>query len=116
MIWRNAMNNRLHLSSTLATAVLFLALVGAGGSVSLAQVPLGPTPLVPPPGQQEVIRDQFIVELKPGVARDAFIQAHGFVPLFRYILINGFAARKRGTNPCAWMKASRATPGLSSTM
>ncbi len=87
------MNNRLHLSSTLATAVLFLALVGAGGSVSLAQVPLGPTPLVPPPGQQEVIRDQFIVELKPGVARDAFIQAHGFVPLFRYILINGFAAR-----------------------
>src|SRR5712692_7743669 len=93
MIGRNAMNSRLHLSSKLATAVLFLALVGAAGSISLAQVPLGPTPLAPPPGQQEVIRDQFIVELKPGVARDAVIQAHGLVPLFPYTLINGFAAR-----------------------
>ncbi len=91
------MNSRLHLSSKVATALLFLALVGAGGSVSLAQVPLGPTPSAPPPGQQEVIRDQFIVELKPGVAPDAFIQAHGLVPLFRYTLINGFAARMSQT-------------------
>src|SRR6266540_2488766 len=93
MIGRNAMNSRLHSSSKLATAILFLTLVGAGWSVSLAQVPLGPTPLAPPPGQQEVIRDQFIVELRPGVAGDAVIQAHGLVPLFRYTLINGFAAR-----------------------
>jgi subtilisin len=41
----------------------------------------------------QVIPGQFIVELKPGVDRDAFIGLHGIGPIFRYNLIHGFAAR-----------------------
>jgi subtilisin len=41
----------------------------------------------------QVIPGQFIVELKPGVDRDAFIRLHGVGPIFRYNLIHGFAAR-----------------------
>ena len=39
------------------------------------------------------IPGQFIVELKPGVDRDALIALHGIGPIFRYDLIHGFAAR-----------------------
>jgi subtilisin len=39
------------------------------------------------------IPGQFIVELKPGVDRDALIALHGIGPIFRYNLIHGFAAR-----------------------
>lgn len=42
-------------------------------------------------GQQ--IPGQFIVELKPGVDRDAFLALHGIGPLQRYTIIHGFAAR-----------------------
>jgi subtilisin len=39
------------------------------------------------------IPGRFIVELKPGVDRDAFIVLHGIGPIFRYDLIHGFAAQ-----------------------
>src|SRR5947209_16012903 len=39
------------------------------------------------------IPGQFIVELKPGVDRDAFIALHGVAPIFTYDIIHGFAAR-----------------------
>src|SRR4029453_7760997 len=55
-----------------ALALLFLSGAGANG---------------------QVIPGQFIVELKPGVDRDAFIGLHGIGPIFRYNLIHGFAAR-----------------------
>src|SRR5262245_66222316 len=42
-------------------------------------------------GQQ--IPGQFIVELKPGVDRDAFLGLHGIGQLRRYTIIHGFAAR-----------------------
>jgi subtilisin len=42
-------------------------------------------------GQQ--IPGQFIVELKPGIDRDAFLGLHGIGPIFRYNIIHGFAAR-----------------------
>jgi subtilisin family serine protease len=58
-----------------------------------AQQLLGPTP-VPPPGiKPEVIPGQYIVELKRGVGRDAFINEHRVAAFRRYTIINGFAAR-----------------------
>jgi subtilisin len=58
-----------------------------------AQQLIGPTPLPAPPGLPEVITGQFIVELRPGVDRDAFINKHRLAALHRYTLMNGFATR-----------------------
>jgi len=58
-----------------------------------AQQLIGPTPLPPPPGVPEVIPGQFIVELRPGVDRDAFINEHRAAAFHHYTLINGFAAQ-----------------------
>jgi subtilisin len=41
----------------------------------------------------QAIPEQFIIELKPGVDREAFIRGHGIGPRFRYDIIHGFAAR-----------------------
>ncbi len=62
-----------------------------------AQQLIGPTPLPPPPGVPEVIPGQFIVELRPGVNRDAFINEHRVAAFHHYTLINGFAARMSQT-------------------
>ncbi|MFQ5895137.1 MAG: S8 family serine peptidase [Nitrospinota bacterium] len=74
----------------LAFAVLLLAL---GASPAGAQELVGPAPLPEPPGEPEVIPGQYIVELKRGVGRDAFINAHRLAAFRRFTLINGFAAR-----------------------
>jgi subtilisin len=57
-----------------AVALPLLFLSGAGAS-----------------GQE--IPGQFIVELKPGVDRDAFTALHGIAPIFVYDIVHGFAAR-----------------------
>jgi subtilisin len=58
-----------------------------------AQQLIGPAPSPAPPGALEVIPGQFIVELRPEVERDVFIDKHRLAALHRYTLINGFAAR-----------------------
>ena len=69
---------------------LFMAIAASPGN---AQQLLGPTPVPPPGFEPEVIPGQYIVELKRGVGRDAFINEHRAAPLHRYELIDGFAAR-----------------------
>jgi subtilisin len=75
--------------------LLFLVASGnpPGVGPAHAQQLIGPTPLPSPPGTPEVIPGQFIVELRPDVDRDAFINEHRIATLHRYTLINGFAAR-----------------------
>ncbi len=56
---------------------------------------VGPTLTAPAEGapEPEVIPGQFIVMLKRGVGRNAFINEHGLSTIHRYSIINGFAAR-----------------------
>ncbi len=70
-----------------------LLVIASAVSPANAQELLGPTPLPPPPGKLEVIPGQYIVELKKGVGRDAFINEHRVAAFRRYSIINGFAAR-----------------------
>ncbi len=74
-----------------------LLLIGSLVSPAEAQQLIGPTPLPRPPGKPEVIPGQFIVELKPGVGRDAFIKEHRIAAFYLYGIIygiiHGFAAR-----------------------
>lgn len=70
-----------------------LLLFGSVVNPADAQELLGPKPLPSPPGKPDVIPGQFIVELKPRVGRDAFIQEHGIAAFHRYGIIHGFAAR-----------------------
>lgn len=70
-----------------------LLLVGTVVSPADAQQLLGPTPFPPPGIKPEVIPGQYIVELKRGVGRDAFINEHRVAAFRRYSIINGFAAR-----------------------
>jgi subtilisin len=80
-----------------AGVAVLVCLVASGNPLGMgpahAQQLIGPTPLPPPPGVPEVVPGQFIVELRPGVDRDAFINEHRVAALHRYTLINGFAAR-----------------------
>lgn len=77
----------------LLSVVVVILLLALGGGPAAAQQLIGPRPLPPAPGAPEVIPGQFIVELKAGVDRDAVINAHGLAAIFRYAIINGFAAR-----------------------
>jgi subtilisin len=82
----------------LVGGVALLLCLGTSGTLlrvgsAHAQQLIGPTPLPAPPGVPEVIPGQFIVELKPGVDRDAFINKHRLAALHRYTVVNGFAAR-----------------------
>lgn len=70
----------------------FLLLIGSMAGPVDAQQLLGPIPVPPPPGESEEIPGQYIVELKPGVGRDAFINEHRLPAFHRYGIINGFAA------------------------
>ena len=72
---------------------VFVILVGSMMGPAEAQELIGPTPLPTPPGKPEVIPGQYIVELKPWVRRDAFINEHRIAAFYRYGIINGFAAR-----------------------
>src|SRR5689334_3800250 len=45
----------------------------------------------------EIIPDQYIVELHPGVSVDAVAHAHGVAVLQRFSLINGFVTRMSQT-------------------
>ena len=66
----------------------------SGGQSSGPQL-VGPTLTAPAEGapEAEVIPGQFIVMLKRGIGRDAFINEHGLSTIHRYSIINGFAAR-----------------------
>ncbi len=75
--------------------LLFLVASGIPREVgpAHAQQLIGPTPLPAPLGVPEVIPGQFVVELRPGVDRDIFINKHRLAAFHRYTLLNGFAAR-----------------------
>ncbi len=72
----------------LALSIACLALL-ALPRVAIAQPPMDGNPARHP----WVIVGQFIVELHPGAAQDAVLQAHGLAPLMRWHIINGFVAQ-----------------------
>lgn len=76
---------------TLGATIVVLSLVTLP-LTGRTQELVGPGGVVAPP-QPQIITDQFIVELRPGVGRDAFLARHGIVPLQRWAIINGFVAR-----------------------
>jgi subtilisin len=43
--------------------------------------------------QPQIVPDQYIVELRPGVGRDQFLRRHGITPLERWSILHGFVAR-----------------------
>jgi subtilisin family serine protease len=56
-------------------------------------VPVSAQPAPGPASAPEIVPDQFIVELNPAIGPDAVIRDHGLVPVFKYGIIRGFAAK-----------------------
>lgn len=74
-------------------ASLLLALIAGNPGAAAAQRLLGPALPSVPPGAAQVVPDQYIVELHPWAHRDTVIADFAVRALFRYEVINGFAAR-----------------------
>lgn len=75
-------------------AAMILGIASVAGSAHAQAAGRGGAPS---PGAAHVISGQFIVELSLGVDLATFIGEQGFTPLFRYTIINGFAARMAQT-------------------
>ncbi|MGD2063087.1 MAG: S8 family serine peptidase [Nitrospirota bacterium] len=76
-----------------ACAIVAGQLLGPIAGTAQAQVPVGQAVAPASAGNPEIIPGHFIVRLKHGVVRDAFLADHGLRASIRYSVINGFAAR-----------------------